>query len=92
MFPAPKNRKQRLQERNSFLGGKEAESVIKNLSDISTHKTFWIRTCLANSFMIGNFSIPAQAFLKRMENIGTKKIRFQGMGALMAKMLTEEKG
>jgi hypothetical protein len=42
--------------------------------------------------MIGNFSIPAQAFLKRMENIGTKKMRFQGMGALMAKMLTAEKG
>ena len=57
MFPAPKNRKQRLQESNSFLDGKEAESVIKNISDISTNKTFLIRTCLANSFMIGNFSI-----------------------------------
>ena len=57
MFPAQKNRKQRLQESNSFLGGKEAESFIKNISDISTNKTFWIRTCLANSFMIGNFSI-----------------------------------
>jgi hypothetical protein len=91
MFPARKNRKQRLQESNSFLGGKEAESVIKNISDISANMTFLIRTCLANSFMIGNFSISAQAFLKRMENLGTKKMRFQGMGALMAKMLAEEK-
>jgi len=26
-----------------------------------------------------------------LENLGTKKIRFQGMGALMAEMLAEEK-
>jgi DNA-binding transcriptional LysR family regulator len=36
-------------------------------------------------------SPPAQAFLKSMENLGTKKMRFQGMGALMAEMLAEEK-
>ena len=36
-------------------------------------------------------SPAAQAFLKSMENLGTKKMRFQGMGALMAKMLAEEK-
>ena len=36
-------------------------------------------------------SPSAQAFLKSMENLGTKKMRFQGMGALMAKMLAEEK-
>ena len=36
-------------------------------------------------------SPPAQAFLKSLENLGTKKMRFQGMGALMAKMLAEEK-
>jgi hypothetical protein len=46
-----------LQESNSFPGGKEAESVIKNIGDIFINKTFLIRTCLANSFMIGNFSI-----------------------------------
>ena len=36
-------------------------------------------------------SPPARAFLKSMENLGTKKMRFQGMGALMAKMLAAEK-
>lgn len=36
-------------------------------------------------------SPPAQAFLKSLKNLGTKKMRFQGMGALMAKMLAEEK-
>jgi DNA-binding transcriptional LysR family regulator len=36
-------------------------------------------------------SPPAQAFLKSLENIGTKKKRFQGMGALMAKLLADEK-
>jgi len=36
-------------------------------------------------------SPPAQAFIKSMENLGTKKMRFQGMGALMAEMLAEEK-
>jgi hypothetical protein len=56
MFPEQKNRKQWLQETNSFPGGKEAESVIKNISDIFIDKTFLMRTCLANSFMIGNFS------------------------------------
>lgn len=36
-------------------------------------------------------SPPAQAFLRSLENLGTKKIRFQGMGALMAKMLGDER-
>ena len=36
-------------------------------------------------------SPPAQAFLKSLENLGTKKMRFQGMGALMAKKLVEER-
>lgn len=36
-------------------------------------------------------SPPAQAFLNSLENLGTKKMRFQGMGALMAKMLAKEK-
>jgi DNA-binding transcriptional LysR family regulator len=36
-------------------------------------------------------SPPAQAFLKSLKNLGTKKMRFQGMGALMAEMLAEEK-
>ena len=35
-------------------------------------------------------SPPAQAFLTSLENLGTKKMRFQGMGALMAKMLAAE--
>ena len=35
-------------------------------------------------------SKPAQAFLTSLENLGTKKMRFQGMGALMAKMLADE--
>jgi DNA-binding transcriptional LysR family regulator len=34
-------------------------------------------------------SPPAQAFLTSLENLGTKKMRFQGMGALMAKMLAQ---
>jgi hypothetical protein len=34
-------------------------------------------------------SPPAQAFLKSLEDLGTKKMRFQGMGALMAKMLAK---
>jgi len=36
-------------------------------------------------------SPPAQAFLKSMKNLGTRKMRFQGMGALMAKMLAAER-
>ena len=36
-------------------------------------------------------SPPAQAFLTSLENLGTKKMRFQGMGALMAKMLAAER-
>lgn len=36
-------------------------------------------------------SPPAQAFLVSLENLGTKKMRFEGMGALMAKMIAEEK-
>jgi len=34
-------------------------------------------------------SPPAQAFLTSLENLGTKEMRFQGMGALMAKMLAQ---
>jgi DNA-binding transcriptional LysR family regulator len=34
-------------------------------------------------------SPPAQAFLKSLESLGTKKMRFQGMGALMQKMLVQ---
>ncbi|MGD2184960.1 MAG: LysR substrate-binding domain-containing protein [Desulfobacterales bacterium] len=36
-------------------------------------------------------SPPAQAFLRSLENLGTKKMRFQGMGALMAKMLADQR-
>jgi len=36
-------------------------------------------------------SPPAKAFLKSLENLGTKKMRFQGMGALMTKMLADER-
>jgi DNA-binding transcriptional LysR family regulator len=36
-------------------------------------------------------SPSAQAFLKSLEHLGTKKMRFQGMGALMAKMLAAER-
>jgi DNA-binding transcriptional LysR family regulator len=36
-------------------------------------------------------SPPAQAFLKSLEDLGTKKMRFQGMGVLMAKMLARER-
>jgi DNA-binding transcriptional LysR family regulator len=36
-------------------------------------------------------SPAAQAFLKSLENMGTKKMRFQGMGALMARMLADER-
>jgi hypothetical protein len=57
MFPEQKNRKQWLQESNSFPGGKEAESVGRNICDIFIDKTFLMRTCFANSFMIGNFSV-----------------------------------
>jgi len=32
-------------------------------------------------------SPPAQAFLTSMEKLGTKEMRFQGMGALMEKQL-----
>jgi DNA-binding transcriptional LysR family regulator len=37
-------------------------------------------------------SPPAQAFLRSLENLGTKEMRFQGMGALMAKMVEQESG
>ena len=36
-------------------------------------------------------SPPAQAFLSSLKKLGTKKMRFQGMGVLMTKMLAEEK-
>jgi DNA-binding transcriptional LysR family regulator len=36
-------------------------------------------------------SPPAQAFLDSLKKLGTKKMRFQGMGALMTKMLAEGK-
>ena len=36
-------------------------------------------------------SPPAQAFLDSLKKLGTKKMRFQGMGALMTKMLAEER-
>ena len=36
-------------------------------------------------------SPPAQAFLKSLENLGTRQMRFEGMGALMAKSLAGEK-
>jgi DNA-binding transcriptional LysR family regulator len=36
-------------------------------------------------------SPPAQAFLASLENLGTKKMRFQGMRALMTKMLADER-
>jgi DNA-binding transcriptional LysR family regulator len=36
-------------------------------------------------------SLPAQAFLASLEDLGTKKMRFHGMGALMAKMLADER-
>ena len=36
-------------------------------------------------------SPPAQAFLDSLGNLGTKKMRFQGMGALMDKMLAKGK-
>jgi hypothetical protein len=36
-------------------------------------------------------SPPAQAFLNSLKKMRTKKIRFEGMGALMTKMLSEEK-
>ena len=36
-------------------------------------------------------SPPAQAFLKSLENLGTKQMRFEGMGALMAKLLAGKK-
>lgn len=36
-------------------------------------------------------SPPAQAFLGSLKKLGTKKMRFQGLGALMTKMLAEER-
>jgi DNA-binding transcriptional LysR family regulator len=36
-------------------------------------------------------SPPAQAFLDSLKELGTKKMRFQGMGALMTKMLAGER-
>jgi DNA-binding transcriptional LysR family regulator len=36
-------------------------------------------------------SPSAEAFLNSLKKLGTKKMRFQGMGALMTKMLAEEK-
>ena len=36
-------------------------------------------------------SPSAEAFLSSLKKLGTKNMRFQGMGALMAKMLNEEK-
>jgi DNA-binding transcriptional LysR family regulator len=36
-------------------------------------------------------SLSAEAFLNSLKKLGTKKMRFQGMGALMTKMLAEEK-
>jgi DNA-binding transcriptional LysR family regulator len=35
-------------------------------------------------------SPPAQAFLRSLENLGTKEMRFKGMGALMKKMLVQQ--
>ena len=35
-------------------------------------------------------SPPAQVFLKSLENLGTKEMRFKGMGALMARILESE--
>ena len=35
-------------------------------------------------------SPPARAFLNSLENLGTRKMRFEGMGALMEKMLAGE--
>lgn len=35
-------------------------------------------------------SPPAQAFLKSLENLGTKEMRFKGMGALMTRILESE--
>jgi DNA-binding transcriptional LysR family regulator len=36
-------------------------------------------------------SPPAQAFLDSLKELGTKNMRFRGMGALMKKMLAEKK-
>ncbi len=36
-------------------------------------------------------SPPAQAFLKSLEDLGTKEMRFEGMGALMEKMLAQQR-
>jgi len=36
-------------------------------------------------------SPPARAFLESLKNWGTKEMRFQGMGALMEKMLSEQR-
>ena len=35
-------------------------------------------------------SPPAKAFLDSLENLGTKEMRFQGMGALMEEMLAKQ--
>ena len=35
-------------------------------------------------------SPPAKAFLESLENLGTRKMRFQGMGALMEEMLSQQ--
>jgi DNA-binding transcriptional LysR family regulator len=35
-------------------------------------------------------SPPAQAFLESLENLGTKEMRFQGMGALMKELFAQE--
>jgi DNA-binding transcriptional LysR family regulator len=36
-------------------------------------------------------SPPAQAFLKSLKGVGTKEMRFKGMGVLMSKMLDQNK-
>jgi DNA-binding transcriptional LysR family regulator len=36
-------------------------------------------------------SPPAQAFLKSLKSVGTKEMRFKGMGVLMSKMLNQRK-
>jgi hypothetical protein len=33
-------------------------------------------------------SPPAKAFIESLENLGTKALRFQGLGALMTKMMS----
>jgi DNA-binding transcriptional LysR family regulator len=36
-------------------------------------------------------SPPGQAFLEKLQSLGTKEMRFQGMGALMAQMKTSDR-